>query len=117
RDGRYAYDSYGYLSIICDQLILMANTNYLFKDEEYYPEPINMFTDPQYGILNIIELTFRIKTGGIIPAFGDCYLDNKEPISGERRRGVPKYAAAYEIAYARMGELRGLLGPHLALYT
>jgi hypothetical protein len=117
RDGRYAYDSYGYLGGICDQLILMANTNYLFTDDQYYPEPINMFQDPQYGILNIIELNFRIKTGAIIPAFGDWVLNNKEPISEARRRGMPDYAAGYEIAFSRMGEERRLLGPILALYT
>ncbi|MDF2815452.1 MAG: heparinase [Paenibacillus sp.] len=117
RDGRYAYDSYGYLGIIGDQLILMANTNYLFTDEQYYPEPIDMFTDKQYGIQAIIDLTFRTKTGGIIPAFGDWQLDNKEPINEYRRRGLPKYAAGYEIAFSRMGEDRGLLGSLLALYT
>ncbi|WP_127579349.1 hypothetical protein [Paenibacillus koleovorans] len=119
RDGRFAYDSYGYLEHICAHLVMMANTNYLFTDPEghHYPEPISMFEQKQYGVQGIIHYMFRTQMGAIIPAFGDWALDNDEPISGERRTGLPEYKPLFDITYARMPSFRSLIGPLLAMYS
>ncbi|MFK7691891.1 hypothetical protein [Paenibacillus sp. HJGM_3] len=117
RDGRYAYDSMGYLDHICSQMIIMANNNYTFSDDDYYPEGINMFEDTQYGFFDIISFMFRVKSGSLIPAFGDWQLDNKEPLRPHRRQGLPHYMPSFEITFARMESARPLIGPLLSLYS
>jgi hypothetical protein len=116
RDGRYIYDSLGYLVQICDQVTMMANNNYGFRDEEYFPDGIDMFEQQEYGISQVIRYYSRLYCGGLTPMFGDTNADNREPVSEERRKGKFKYSPAFEISYARMKSLRGVLGPILAQY-
>ncbi|MDF2713239.1 MAG: Heparinase family protein [Paenibacillus sp.] len=116
RDGRYSYDSFGYIVQICDQVTMMANNNYGFRDDVYFPEAIDMFENPEYGISQVVRYYSRLYCGNLTPMFGDTIADNKEPISDDRRKGKFVYSQAFEIAFARMKSLRGVLGPVLAQY-
>jgi hypothetical protein len=117
RDGRYIYDSISYLLMICDQISLMANNTYRFRDEELFPDGINLFEDQQFGISQVIRLYTHLKTGNLIAMFGDnAFCDNREPISEDRKKGKFSYSPAFEIIYRRMSSAREVIGPALAQY-
>ncbi|MFK7694572.1 hypothetical protein [Paenibacillus sp. HJGM_3] len=116
RDGRYIYDSLGYIVQICDQVTMMANNNYGFRDGTYFPDGIDMFENAEFGISQVIRLYSRLYCGNLTPMFGDTLADNREPLSADRTRGKFKYSPAFEISFARMPSLRDVLGPVLAEY-
>ncbi len=117
RDGRYAYDSIGYIEHICTGMMLLPNTNFGFTDPEYFPEPINMFEEKSYGLYESILLYFQLKSGDLIAMFGDTHADNFEPISNLRKRGIIPYQPAMEIIYNRMPSAAGIVGPVLAQFS
>ncbi len=117
RDGKYSYDSMFYLEIICEQMTLMANNNFRFRDDTYFPEGIDMFEDPEYGLTSVISLFARLKSGNLTPSFGDVKgIGNPEPIPVNRSKGKFAYSPAFEITFARMKSLRDVLGPVLAQF-
>ncbi|MFC5648196.1 hypothetical protein ACFPYJ_03515 [Paenibacillus solisilvae] len=116
REGRYAYDSTQYIEHICVQMLDMPNYNYRFQDNAYFTEPIDMFEDERFGMNRIVNLFFHLKSGELTAMFGDTAVDNHEPVSDERKRGVFSYSAALETTYARMKSLRSIIGPVLSLY-
>ncbi|WP_164821588.1 heparinase II/III family protein [Paenibacillus koleovorans] len=116
RDGRYHYDSLGYVVQICDQVTMMANNNYGFRDDIYFPQGLNLFENPEYGIRQVIQLYSRLYCGGLTPMFGDTIADNVEPISEDRVNGKFRYSQAFEIIFARSPSAREALGPMLAAF-
>jgi hypothetical protein len=117
RDGKYSYDSMSYLEIICEQITLMANNNYRFRDDVYFPAGIDMFEDAEYGLTPIITLYSRLKSGNLTPSFGDVKgISNPNPLPESRIRGKIAYSPAYEITFARMKSLRHVIGPLLAQF-
>lgn len=116
RDGRYIYDSFGYLAQIGEQVALLANNNYRFRDGRYFPDGIDMFEDAQYGIRPVLEFTIRTMCGQLNPMFGDTLADNAEPLAPGRTNGGIRYSTAFDVAFGRMPSLRGMLGPLLASF-
>jgi hypothetical protein len=117
RDGRYTYDSAFYVQMICEQVSMMANNNYRFSDPEFFPSGIDMFSDPQFGIRQVIKLYTRLNSGNLIAMFGDnATVNNFEPISQDRKKGKFAYTPVMEIIYARMTASRKDIGPVLAMY-
>ncbi|KQX48857.1 hypothetical protein [Paenibacillus sp. Root444D2] len=116
RDGRYIYDSLGYIAAICEQVSMMANNNYGFTDEEHFPNGIDLFEDSDFGLKQVIGLFAKLRSGSLTPMFGDTLADNDEPISEDRRKGKIAYTPSYEIIYCRSPSLRSVIGGLLSRY-
>lgn len=117
RDGRYIYDSLGYIAAICEQVSMMANNNYGFSDEEYFPNGIDLFEDSDFSLKQVIGLFAKLRSGSLIPMFGDTLADNVEPISEDRRKGKITYTPSYEIIFRRSPSLRSVIGGLLSRYN
>jgi hypothetical protein len=117
RDGRYIYDSFFYIHHICEQMAMMANNVYRFRDETHFPDGIDLFEDARFVFKPVIELYFKLKCGNLTPMFGDFRgVNNDEPISEDRAAGKFEYHPSFEIAYRRMPSLRPIIGTVLAQY-
>lgn len=120
RDGRYAYDSMEYQKTITLEMMLYPNNvyNYQYKNGK----TANLFDDKEFGLIKIIELYFSIVCGNLTSAFGDTSINNREPLSEERKRGIAAYTPASEIAYMRAGDsaegklLKRMICNHLSAY-
>lgn len=116
RDGRYIYDSLGYMAAICEQVSMMANNNYRFVDQEHFPNGIDLFESSEFSLKHVIGLFAKLRSGSLIPMFGDTLADNVEPISEDRRKGKLAYTPSYEIIYRRSSSLRPVIGELLSRY-
>jgi hypothetical protein len=116
RDGRYIYDSLGYIAAICEQVSMMANNNYGFTDEDHFPNGIDLFEDSDFSLKQVIGLFAKLRSGSLVPMFGDTLADNVEPISEDRRKGKITYTPSYEIIYRRSPSLRSGIGWLLSRY-
>ncbi len=117
RDGRYIYDSMFYIDHICEQMCFMANNNYRFSDDTYFPDGIDMFENAEFGLNQVIRLYVQLRCGNLLPMFGDNgFVDNESPISEQRRKGKITYSPSFEIIYRRMPSLRPVVGQVLAQY-
>lgn len=121
RDGRYAYDSMEYQKIITLEMMLYPNNvyNYQYKNGK----TVNLFEEKEFGLTKTIALYFKIVCGNLTSAFGDTSLDNREPLSENKKRGISAYTPASEIAYMRAGDsaegkmLKNMISEHLSVYA
>lgn len=116
RDGRYAYDSSGYVELMSYAMMNMPNWTYLFQDGDFFREPFNLFEDSRFGVKEIIMFYYRYRCGSLSAAFGDTVADNLLPLSEKRKSGMVPYLAMSETAFRRMPSARDTLGPMLAAY-
>jgi hypothetical protein len=117
RDGKYAYDSSSYVEGMSIAMMGYADWIYLFQDDEYFKEPLNLFEDKRFSLSEGIMFYYRYKCGALSAAVGDTPADNLSPLSDERKRGLIPYVSESEMLYRRMPSMRKLIGPALAVYT
>src|SRR5690606_26684238 len=117
RDGRYIYDSMHYIDHICEQMCFMANNNYHFRDDTYFPNGIDMFENPEFGLKQVIRLYVQLRCGNLLPMFGEnSFVNNVQPISEQRKKGTITYSPSFEIIFRRMPSSRSIVGQVLAQY-
>ncbi|MDF2647628.1 MAG: heparinase [Paenibacillus sp.] len=117
RDRRYIYDSFFYIDHICEQLAFMANNNYRFQDEHYFPDGVDMFENPESGLSQVMRFYSKLRCGNLLPMFGDnSFVNNVQPVSDERKKGKLSYSPSFEIVYRRMPSMRPVVGQVLAQY-
>ncbi|TNJ62471.1 hypothetical protein FE784_30355 [Paenibacillus hemerocallicola] len=116
RDGKYAYDSSGYVEMMSYAMMNYPNWTYLFQDEGQFRQPFNLFEDPRFGIKEIISFYYRYRCGSLSAAFGDTPTDNLLPISDKRKSGMTPYLALSETVFRRMPSARDVIGPALSQY-
>src|SRR5690606_16169140 len=76
-----------------------------------------LFEDPRFGVKEIITFYYRYKNGALSSAFGDTTVDNLQPISEMRKRGLIPYLPSSETVFRRMPSAREVIGPALAQYS
>lgn len=116
RDGKYAYDSSGYVEMMSSSMMNYPNWTYLFQDEEQFRQPFNLFEDTRFGIKEIVSFYYRYRCGSLSAAFGDTPTDNLFPISDKRKNGMMPYLALSETVFRRMPSARDVIGPALGQY-
>ena len=116
RDGKYAYDSSGYVEMMSVAMMRYPDWVYQFQDGQYFPEPLNLFEDPRFGVKEAIAFFYRFRCGSLTSAFGDTGADNRLPISAQRKEGLIAYQPLSETVFRRMPSARAFIGPALAQY-
>ncbi|MDF2815981.1 MAG: bacterial Ig-like protein, partial [Paenibacillus sp.] len=117
RDGKYAYDSSQYVEGMSAAMMRYPDWAYLFQDDEYFQEPLNLFEDSRFGVKEAIAVYYKYKNGSLSASFGDTTVDNLQPVSDTRKRGLTPYLSLSESVFRRMPSAREVIGPALALYT
>ncbi|RAV23259.1 heparinase II/III family protein [Paenibacillus contaminans] len=117
RDGKYAYDSSGYVELMSHSMMNYPNWTYLFQDEDAFSQPLNLFEDARFGVKEIIAFYFRYRCGSLSAAFGDTTVDNMLPISDNRKNGMTPFLALSETVFRRMPSARDIIGPALTSYS
>src|SRR5690606_24241079 len=117
RDGKYAYDSSGYVEGMSAAMMRYPDWAYLFQDDNHFQEPLNLFEDSRFGVKEIITFYYKYKNGALSSSFGDTTVDNLQPISEKRKRGLIPYLPSSETVFRRMPSAREVIGPALAQYS
>ncbi|MDF2722230.1 MAG: hypothetical protein K0Q59_1905, partial [Paenibacillus sp.] len=117
RDGKYAYDSSGYVEMMSAAMMNYPNWTYGFQDDGHFSEPLNLFEDSRFGVKEIIAFYYRYKCGSLSAAFGDTPVDNRLPIADKRKNGMTPFLALSETVFRRMPSARDIIGPALTLYS
>ncbi|RKN86134.1 heparinase II/III family protein [Paenibacillus ginsengarvi] len=117
RDGKYAYDSSGYVELMSSSMMNYPNWTYLFHDDGAFSQPLNLFEDPRFGVKEIIAFYYRYRCGGLSAAFGDTPVDNVLPLSDKRKKGKTPFLPLSETVFRRMPSARDIIGPALTEYS
>lgn len=117
RDGKYAYDSSGYVELMSSSMMNYPNWTYLFQDDGPFGQPLNLFEDSRFGAKEIIAFYYRYRCGSLSSAFGDTPVDNLLPISDKRKNGMTPFLALSETVFRRMPSARDIIGPALTHYS
>jgi hypothetical protein len=99
RDGRYHYDSTSYMAVTCRQFLEMPAPLHGASDPRFFPEPLDLYADPAFGVDRTIALAAMTDTGSVLPTFGDADESLQPPAYFEaQRNGHPWYDRRMEVA-------------------
>lgn len=101
RDGKFIYDSTGYNVGNAETPLKIAEWLQGFAAAPRYPQPLDLYTDPQYRMSMLYDFLRYIYCDGRLPSIGD--------MGGPRTQAVqsaPPYRALDEQALVRLPETR-----------